>query len=161
MIIKAFFSEIVSEELMIPNGISKIIPERKDIIIVIINEITRNDQKFFEPALKNSPEENLPFSFLRLSKRPPVRKALIKNPVRYTIKKPAVKKDKRLFIVDPRSVKTAISNSPASFSVIILVPKADPSELLNGYMKTETKINRINQIIRTPFHDLRERRNPV
>lgn len=146
---------------MIPNGIMIIIPERKFIINVKINEITRNDQKFFEPALKNSPEENLPLSFLRLSKRPPVRKAFKINPARYTIIKPAVKKDKRLFITDPRSAKASISNPPASFSVIMLVPKADPSELLKGYMKNETKTKVMNQTIRTPFHDLRVRRKPV
>jgi hypothetical protein len=84
----------------------------------------------------------------------------MKNAVKYTNKKPAVKKDNKLFKVDPRSAKASISNPPASFSIIMLFPKAEPSELLKGYIKTETKINRINHTIRTPFHDFREREKP-
>jgi hypothetical protein len=92
----------------------------------------RNDQKFFEPALKNSWEENLPLSFLTLPNKPAVRKAFMTNPMNQTNIKPAEKNEKRLFKVEPRSAKTSISNPFASFSVIMLLPKAELNELLKG-----------------------------
>jgi hypothetical protein len=92
----------------------------------------RNDQKFFAPALKKSCDENFPLPFLTLPNKPAVRKAFRINPIRYMKMNPAVKKDMRLLKVDPRSAKTSISNPSDSFSMIMLLPKAEFNEPLKG-----------------------------
>jgi hypothetical protein len=73
---------------------------------------------------------------------------------------PAVKKDMRLLKVDPRSAKTSISNPSASFSMIILLPKAELNEPRKGYINTSTRRNMESQTIKTPFRDFNARQNP-
>jgi hypothetical protein len=82
------------------------------------------------------------------------------NPIRYTNMKPAVKKENRFLKAGPRSAKASISNPSASFSVIMLLPKAEFNEPLKGYIKTITRINIENQTIKTPFRDFNARVKP-
>jgi len=149
-----------SDELTISMAISIIIPETKIIIKLIISVIIRNDQKFFAQAAKKSEDENLSFSLLRLLKRPPVRKALTTKPIKDTNKKPPEINDIRLLKTGPRSVKAIRLKPSSSSSVIILAPNAELIEFLRGIATIVIRIRNQSQIIKTPFHDFKERRKP-
>jgi hypothetical protein len=149
-----------SDALTISMAISIIIPETKIIIRLIIRVIIRNDQKFSAQAPKKSEDENLPPSPLRLLKRPPVRKALTKKPIKKTNRKPPEINDIRLLKIGPRSVNAIRLKPTASFSVIMLAPNAEFNEVLRGSATIAIRIRKQSQIIKTPFHDFKERRKP-
>jgi hypothetical protein len=103
-VINAPLSEIVFELFTIVTGMPIITNSIKIIITVINAEIIRNDQKFFAPFLKNSADENLEESFLRLQNKPPVRNALAMNPTMKTKKNPENTDEIIDFRVGPRSI---------------------------------------------------------
>ena len=136
------------------------ITNKKLIIKVIIIEILRKDQKYFAPVLKNSGTEKPEASFFKLLNSPPVRKELIINPIISTNINPEVINDIMVLNVEPRSVKTSRLKPSSSLSVIMLVPNAAFNDPLKGITKTETKIRKQNQTIKTPCRDFIEREKP-
>ena len=65
-----------SASYTIDNGTIIIKNTSTNSIILNINDITRNDQKFFAEVLKNSPAENFPGVSFKPLNNPPERKAL-------------------------------------------------------------------------------------
>ncbi len=151
---------MVSEALIISIAIRIITPDPKIIIKLIIRVIMRNDQKFLAQAPKNMENENFPLSLLIVSKRPPVRKALIIKPIRKMNKMPADIKDTRFLKTGPRSVKAIRLKPATSFSVIMLVPNAEFTEIRMGNAIIAIRVRKNIHIIKTPFHDFRVRPKP-
>jgi hypothetical protein len=55
---------------------------------LIVSDIRRNDQKFFDEALKNSLVENLTWSAIKLENNPPDKNELIRKPAIIKVNKP-------------------------------------------------------------------------
>jgi hypothetical protein len=127
-------------------------------IKLIINEITRNDQKYFADARKNSSGENFPDDLFSLPNNPPIRNVLRRKPVRTAINIPAEKEDNMLVKVAPRSVNISIFIPLASFSVIMLFPRPDINTPFIGTASILTSKSDENHIIKIPFHDPSERK---
>jgi hypothetical protein len=126
------------------------------IIKCIINEITKNGQKFLAEELKNAEELNLILSFLKPLNSPPVRKTFIIKPTNIMNIMPAEKKETIKLRVSPRSVKTSVLNPSASFSVIMLLPKAPFRPPLRGIANKDTRMKVRNQVIKILLHDFNE-----
>jgi len=122
--------------------------------------ITRKDQKFSAPALKNSFEEKLVDTFFRVLNNPPTRKVFIIKPATARRINPVVINEDMVCNTGPRSVKTSIFNPEASFSVIMLPPVAVLRELRKGRASRLTRASESNQKITTPFLDLIVRIKP-
>jgi len=134
-------------------GARKVIPVKKLIINLDRIVINRNDQKFRPEALKNSDVVKFEASFLRKLNCPPFRKTFIRKPANISINRPPEKKDIKILTEDPRSVNISEVKPCASFSVIMLFPNADLSPLLKGSVKTATRNNENNHVIKIPFQD--------
>jgi hypothetical protein len=141
-------------------GIPIISTIRNIIIKLITARMIRNDQKFFAEALKNSEELNLPADPLRLLNNPPVKKVLRINPTIIAKRNPVEKNEVRLFNVATISVKTSILIPSVSFSVIILLPKAEFKAPFIGRTTKLTRKRDVSHMISTPFQRFRELRIP-
>ena len=155
--INAVLSEIFSDEFKIFTGISIIMTDKISIARKIIEDIVRNDRKFFAPALKNSGTEKATIYFLWPLNNPPARKVFIIKPIRRLNKKPSVKEANIKFRFDPRSAKTSGSKPSASFSVIVLLPNADIMDPLTGIARITARIRVKNHTIIIPFQELADR----
>jgi hypothetical protein len=155
IIIEAFV-EMLSFRLITIKGTAIISPVKKLIINRVINEIIRNDQKFLAEELKNSGTVKQELSFFKPEKSPPARKIFITNPTNNKNNSPVEKNETITFKADPRSVKSSVLKPSASFSVIMLLPKADFNAPLRGSANDETSMSVRNHVIKIPLHDLTE-----
>jgi hypothetical protein len=157
---KTFFSVKDPEPAIMIAEIPRITNERTIIARVITREIVINDQKFFDPALKNSAVEKFTFPFRRLSNNPPVRKAFMTKEIRITNRKPVEKEAIMFFNAWPSSIKVRRSKPSAKLPVIMLLPNALRNDPLNGITRSETERTENSQNSRIPFHDLTARTKP-
>jgi hypothetical protein len=150
-----------SDRLAIETGRTIIKIAINKIIMLIISEITKNDQKFFTEALKNSEDEKVPDIPLRLLNNPPERKELTRKPIIIIMNNPLEKYDLKLLKLAPRSAKASTLKPSASFSVIMLFPNPALSALFIGIATRLASKNEHNHAITIPFHDFMERNIPV
>jgi hypothetical protein len=134
----AAISGIVSDDCRITVEIVKSKTTRRINMTDIVKHIKRNDQKPEAQALKKSVAEKDALCFLTLLNKPPVRKALIMKPMIRTQKMPAEIDEMMDEKVEPRSVKISGSMPLDRFSVIMLLPKAELTDPLNGIETAET-----------------------
>jgi hypothetical protein len=118
-------------------------------------------QKFFEQAMKKSPEEKDTDLFPRLLNKPPERKEFEKKLTISTMNKPPEKYENRFFRFAPRSAKTSTLIPFVSFSVIMLFPRSAFRAFFIGRTIRLTNIRENSQIITISFHDLKELTSPA
>ena len=114
------------------------------------------DQKYFEEALKNSANENVPDDPLILLNNPPVRNELSRNPTRSSMIKPLEKEEIRFLNDVPRSANTSTFIPARSFSVIILFPNPVIIILFNGIATRHIRRRNKTMTKMLPFHDFTE-----
>jgi hypothetical protein len=122
--------------------------------------MTRNDQKFLAPFLKNSEVENLFSELLSELKSPPEKNTFIRKPVRRTRKNPVVKYEIKPPIVANRSDMISRSKPSASCSAAMLLPNPCCRTLLTGDAIRVISSSVKNQMIKTPLHDFKDLQVP-
>jgi len=140
---------------------SKINNGRNNIIRVSSKDIPIKGQKNMADALKNLATENLFWSVLKKSKRPPEKNVINKNPVKKTSKRSDGIIDRKPPILWTRSIIKSKLKLSAISSGAILGPKPFCTMVLRDKVKKDVTINSERAIISDPFQARNDRLRPV